>query len=177
VTPVFTPAEIAAKVASLGAAISREYAGRRLLAVVVLKGAMVFAADLIRHITVPLRVDFVRLASYGAGDSPGELVFREDMEMSCEGEHILIVEDIVDTGRSMALLSRVLRGRGAASVALCALIDKTGRREVEVPVDFSRFTLTKGFLVGYGLDLAEEYRALPGIYELSQQERSHSHES
>jgi len=177
VRPVFTPQEIALRVASLGAAISREYAGRRLLVVGVLAGAFVFAADLIRHITVPLRVDFVRLASYGAADFPGGLVLCQDMELSCEGEHILIVEDIVDTGRSMERLVSVLRSRGPASVALCALVDKTERREARIAVDFSGFTLTKGFLVGYGLDFAQEYRALPGIHELSRQERSHSHES
>jgi len=166
VTPVFTAEAIALRVAELGARISGEYQGRRLLIVGVLKGAFVFLADLVRQITVPARVDFVRLASYGAGDCPGEVVFREDMELPCKGEHVLVVEDIVDTGRSMARLLSVLRLREAASVALCALIDKTGRREVQVTVDFPGFKLAKGFLIGYGLDFAEEYRCLPGIYEL-----------
>jgi len=164
--PVFTAGAIACRVAELGAAISRKYQGQRLLIVGVLKGAFVFLADLIRHVTVSARVDFVRLASYGANDSPGEIVFCQDMEMSCTGEHILIVEDIVDTGRTMAQLLSVLRLRGAASVALCALIDKTERREAQVTVDFPGFVLAKGFLVGYGLDFAEDYRSLPGIYEM-----------
>lgn len=166
--PVITPEEIAARVADLGAQISREYQGKELLVVGVLKGAFMFLSDVVRHINVPARVDFVRLASYGSKDSPGELKFLEDLETPCEGKHVLVVEDIVDTGHSMSMLLTVLRSRGAASVRLCALIDKAERRQAEVVVDFSGFRLAKGFLVGYGLDFAEDYRCLPGVYELSQ---------
>lgn len=168
--PVIPPESITARVKELGAAISREYRGRELLVVCVLKGAFIFLADLVRHVDVPVRVEFVRLASYGDKDRPGELCFLQDMDSPCEGKHVLVVEDIVDSGRSMSMLLTILRSRGAASVKLCALIDKVERREVEVTVDFSGFTLAKGFLVGYGLDFAEDYRCLPGVYELSSQE-------
>lgn len=168
--PVITSETIAARVAELGAAISREYEGKDLLVVGVLKGAFMFLADLVRHIAVPAHVDFVRLASYGAKDHPGALAFQQDLETSCRGKHVLVVEDIVDTGHSMAMLLTQLGTRGAASVKLCALIDKAERRKAQVSVDFSGFTLAKGFLVGYGLDFAEDYRCLPGVYELSQQE-------
>lgn len=168
--PVFTPEAIADRVAALGRDISREYQGKDLLVVGVLKGAFMFLADLVRHVSVPARVDFVRLASYGSKDSPGELRFLQDLEEPCCGRHVLVVEDIVDTGHSMDMLLQVLGSRGAASVKLCALIDKAERRQAQVTVDFSGFTLAKGFLVGYGLDFAEDYRCLPGVYELSQQE-------
>jgi hypoxanthine phosphoribosyltransferase len=167
-TPVISREAIAARVEELGATISREYQGRRLLVVGVLKGAFMFLADLVRHLTIPACVDFVRLASYGANDYPGELSFLQDLESPCTDKHILVVEDIVDTGRSMAKLIKVLNSRGAASVKLCALIDKGERRQTQVTVDFPGFTLAKGFLVGYGLDFAEDYRCLPGVYELSQ---------
>lgn len=170
--PVITSETIAARVAELGAAISQEYEGKDLLVVGVLKGAFMFLADLVRHISVPAHVDFVRLASYGAKDHPGELAFLEDIETSCVGKHILVVEDIVDTGHSMAMLLTHLASRGAASVKLCSLIDKAERRKAQVTVDFSGFRLAKGFLVGYGLDFAEDYRCLPGVYELIQQEGS-----
>jgi hypoxanthine phosphoribosyltransferase len=169
---VISPEDIAVRVAGLGKAISAEYEGKELLVVGVLKGAFMFLADLARHISVPAHVDFVRLASYGAKDHPGELSFLQDIETPCAGKHILVVEDIVDTGHSMSMLLDVLRARNAASVKLCALIDKAERRKTKVVVDFSGFTLAKGFLVGYGLDFAEDYRCLPGVYELSQQEGS-----
>lgn len=169
---IISPEDIAARVAELGKAISAEYEGRELLVVGVLKGAFMFLADLVRHISVPSHVDFVRLASYGAKDHPGELQFMQDLETPCAGKHVLVVEDIVDTGHSMTMLLDVLRARNAASVKLCALIDKAERRKTKVVVDFSGFTLAKGFLVGYGLDFAEDYRCLPGVYELSQQEGS-----
>ena len=168
--PVITKEEIAARVAELGADISREYENKCLLIVGVLKGAFMFLADLARHVTVAAHVDFVRLASYGSQETPGELSFLQDIETSCRGKHVLVVEDIVDTGHSMSMLLTVLRSRGAASVKLCALIDKAERRQAQVTVDFSGFTLAKGFLVGYGLDFAEDYRCLSGVYELSQQE-------
>ena len=166
--PVLSREAIAARVEELGAAISREYQGKQLLLVGVLKGAFVFLADLARHVTIPAQVDFVRLSSYADKDHPGELSFLHDLGSSCAGRHVLVVEDIVDTGRSMAGLLGGLQSRGASSVKLCALIDKSERRQKEVTVDFSGFTLAKGFLVGYGLDFAEDYRCLPDVYELSQ---------
>jgi hypoxanthine phosphoribosyltransferase len=166
--PVIPREEITKRVGELGAAISREYAGKDLLVVGVLKGAFMFLSDLVRALTIPAHVDFVRLASYGAKDLPGELSFLEDIETSCSGKHVLIVEDIVDTGNSMAVLLDALRSRGPLSVKLCSLIDKAERRQAQVTVDFYGFRLAKGFLVGYGLDFAEDYRCLPAVYELSQ---------
>ncbi len=165
--PVVTAEMIAERTAQLGRDISARYQGQQLLVVGVLKGAFMFLADLVRHITVPAHVDFVRLASYGATDSPGQLRFLQDLEEPCKGRHILVVEDIVDTGHSMAMLLDALSRREAASVSLCALIDKAERRKTHVEVDFYGFRLAKGFLVGYGLDFAEDYRCLPGVYELS----------
>lgn len=165
-SPVFTPQEIAERVAQLGARISLEYADKDLLLVGVLKGAFVFLADLARSLTIPAQVDFVRLSSYQDKDHPGELVFSRDLELDPRGRHVLVIEDIVDTGRSMSKLMASLAGRGAESVRLCALIDKTERREVHVEVDFSGFRLSQGFLVGYGLDFAENHRCLPGVYKL-----------
>ena len=166
--PVLTREEIASRVEELGAAISAEYAGKDLLVVGVLKGAFMFLSDVVRSLTIPARVDFVRLASYGSKDSPGELKFLQDLETPVEGRHILVVEDIVDTGHSMALLLDVLAARNPLSVKLCSLIDKAERRQAHVKVDFYGFRLAKGFLVGYGLDFAEDYRCLPAVYELIQ---------
>jgi len=168
--PVITAEELAARTAALGADISEHYRGRDLLMVGVLKGAFMFLADLARHISIPAHVDFVRLASYHGGLKPGELSFVQDLDSPCRGRHVLVVEDIVDTGNSMSTLLAQLATRGAASVRLCALIDKVERRKAQVTVDFPGFRLAKGFLVGYGLDFAEDYRCLPGVYELIQQE-------
>jgi len=166
--PIITRDAIAKRVEELGAAISKEYAGKDLLVVGVLKGAFMFLSDIVRSLTIPAHVDFVRLASYGSKNSPGELQFLEDMETPCAGKHVLIVEDIVDTGHSMAMLLGALRARNPLSVKLCSLIDKAERRQAQVAVDFYGFRLAKGFLVGYGLDFAEDYRCLPAVYELIQ---------
>ncbi|GFK95506.1 Hypoxanthine phosphoribosyltransferase [Fundidesulfovibrio magnetotacticus] len=168
--PVITAEELARRTAQLGAEISERYRGQDLLVVGVLKGAFMFLADLVRHISIPAHVDFVRVSSYGADVKPGELKFVQDLDSPCKGRHVLVVEDIVDTGNSMSMLLAELSQRGAASVRLCALIDKVERRKTQVTVDFPGFRLAKGFLVGYGLDFAEDYRCLPGVYELIQQE-------
>lgn len=124
-----------------------------------------FFADLVRHITVKPELDFVRLASYGnASESSRTVSFTKDVEITLEGKHVLIVEDIVDTGRSMDFLMKQLAARGAKSLRLAVLIDKTERREVAVTSDFIGFSLPEGFIVGYGLDYAEKYRELDGIY-------------
>jgi hypoxanthine phosphoribosyltransferase len=111
-------------------------------------------------------MDFVRLSSYADNVNSGRMVFSKDMEMSIKNRHVLLVEDIVDTGYSMEFLSKVLDARQPASVSICSLIDKTERRQTEVEVDYPGFVLEKGFIVGYGLDYAERYRELPGIFEV-----------
>lgn len=165
---VLSKEQIAKRIYELGQEISRDYKGKKLIVVCILKGAVVFFADLIRAIDLEVEVDFVRLASYAnQTHSSGKVVFSKDMELSVEGKHILFVEDIVDTGYTIAYLQKVMSARNAKSIKVCALIDKKERRQVEVEVDYVGFYIPHGFLVGYGLDYAEKYRNLPGVYELN----------
>jgi hypoxanthine phosphoribosyltransferase len=158
--------DIEKRVHELGREISAA-ALPNLLVVAILKGAFIFAADLVRAISIPLEVDFIRVASYGANtSSSGEIRLSKDLETSVVGKNVLLVEDIVDTGQTIAWLKEHLRGRGAASIRICTLIDKRERRGEEVEIDYYGFQLQKGFLVGYGLDYAEQYRHLPDIYHL-----------
>lgn len=156
------------RVAELGAQISARYKGKPLVAVCVLKGAFLFFADLVRHIeNEALELDFVRMASYGSGTTRGrQTIFSKDMEVDVAGKHVLLVEDIVDTGHSVEFLLEVLEKRGAESISICAVIDKHERREVSLTVDFAGFPIQKGFIVGYGMDYAEKYRELDAVYEL-----------
>lgn len=165
---VFSEAAVAARVAELGQEISARYAGvdRDVVMVGVLTGVLPFFADLLRALTFCPVLDFVRLASYGAGTSPGELRFFSDLRTDIAGRHVLVVDDIVDTGLSLAALLGRLGERGPASLAACVLLDKPYRREVEVRVDFVGFTAPSGFLVGYGMDFDERLRRLRGVYEL-----------
>jgi hypoxanthine phosphoribosyltransferase len=156
---------IARRVVELGEQIGRDYAGRDLVMVGVLKGVFIFLADLVRALPFSVEVDFVRLCSYGAGTTTsGEVHITKDVELSLTDRDVLIVEDIVDTGLSMAFLKRHLASHHPRSVKICCLIDKTERREVEVPLDYVGFPIEKGFLVGYGLDCGEQSRTLPEIF-------------
>ncbi len=170
--PVLTPEEIALRVRELGKEISRTYQGQSLVLVGVLKGALVFMADLIRALEIPrVEIDFVRLKSYGFSDtSAGEVQITKDVELPLKGKHVLIVEDIVDTGYTLAYLLEHLRLHEPASIKICCFVDKKERRKVNVPIDFRAFEIPKGFLVGYGLDYAERYRHLPGLYEVVRKE-------
>lgn len=166
-TLLHDPAAIAGRVREMAAQINACYAGESVLVVGVLKGAFIFCADLARHLTMPLEMEFVRLASYGRSSASGpEIKFTKDVETSLAGKHVLIVEDIVDTGRSMAFLCGQFAGRGAASVRLATFVDKPERRELPINADFTGFHIAGGFIVGYGLDYAEQYRELPGLYVL-----------
>lgn len=168
---IFGPDLIQDRVRELGAQISKDFQDRHLLAVCVLNGAFIFCADLVRSMSVETKIDFVKLSSYNDKTfSTGKIRFSMDMETSVQGRSVLIVEDIVDSGHTVSYLSRVLEERGAESVSLCALIDKHERREVEVRVDYAGFFLHEGFIVGYGLDYAEKYRNLPGIFQLVPEE-------
>lgn len=140
--------------------------------IAVLKGAFVFLSDLIRHIDAPVEIDFIRLASYGSGTIPGELQVISDITTPVAGRDVLIVEDIVDTGRSLDLLVRMLKDRGAKSVRICALLDKPYRRVVDIPLDYVGFNIPDVFVVGYGIDLGERHRELPDIYAVEQGEAS-----
>lgn len=160
-------AAIADRVAELGQQISADYAGGELLVVGVLTGAFVFTADLVRALDLPLAVDFIRVASYGdATCSSGKICLSKDLECQVAGRHLLLVEDIVDTGRTLAWLQAHLLTRNPASLKVCALIDKRERRELEVQVDYVGFPVADGFLVGYGLDCGGRYRQLPDICHL-----------
>ena len=164
---VFSEELIRRRVRELAADIDDVYKGETAVAVCVLKGAFPFFSDLVRAMKTDVLIDFVRLASYGDRASSSEHVqITKDVEISLEGRHVLIVEDIVDTGRSMDFLMRYFSSRGAKSIRLAALIDKKERREFSVHSDFAGFDLPSGFIVGYGLDYAERYRTLPAIYEL-----------
>ena len=167
-TEVIPPEAVQARIAELGRDIAARFRGQPLVAVCVLKGAFLFFADLIRCLDLDLTVEFVRLSSYGAGTSRGKhQVFAKDVETSLDGKNVLVVEDIVDTGHSADFLLRTFRERNPRDLALASLVDKFERREVELTVDFPGFHLKKGFLVGFGMDYAERYRELRGIYELT----------
>jgi len=155
-------ADIAAKVTELGARISAAYEGRPITLVSVLKGSLPFMADLMRAIDLPLRIDLMEVSSYGgsATESSGLVRILKDLSASIEGEDVLIVEDIIDTGLTLNYLIRYLRGKNPASLRICTLLDKPARRLVEIPVDYVGFTIPDQFVVGYGLDYGEVYRNL-----------------
>jgi hypoxanthine phosphoribosyltransferase len=157
--------DVEGKVNKLARKISRDYAGREILLVGILKGAFIFMADLARRMTIPVKVDFVRLASYGSGSqSSGRVKITKDLETSLRGKDVLIVEDIIDTGVTLQCLFHRLRARRPHSLKAVALLDKPGRRKVNFQADYVGFTIEDHFVVGYGLDCNEEYRNLPGIY-------------
>lgn len=163
---ILSTEQIQRRIGEMGREINAFYKGEPLVAVCVLKGAFMFFSDLVKHLEGHPQLDFVRLASYGnSTTSSRSIKFSKDIEIDLKGKHVLIVEDIVDTGRSMHFLFHQFEARGAKSLRLAALVDKKMRREVPVTVDFVGFTLPVGFIVGYGLDYAEEYRELPAIYE------------
>jgi len=162
--------ELQRRVAELGAEISRDYAGRRLLLVGVLKGAVFFLSDLMRYIDVPVEVDFMAVASYGsATDSSGVVRILKDLDAAIEGRHVLIVEDIVDSGLTLQYLLRNLGSRGPRTLEVCALLTKPERRKVDLPTRYVGFEIPDRFVVGYGLDYAEQYRNLPFVAVLERQ--------
>jgi hypoxanthine phosphoribosyltransferase len=163
------PDDLRRKVADLGAEISKDYADRDLLLVGVLKGAVFFLSDLMREITVPCEVDFMAVASYGSATSTSGVVrILKDLDDSIEGRHVLIVEDIVDSGLTLQYLLRNLRARGPASVEVCALLTKPERRKIEFDARYVGFEIPDKFAIGYGLDHAERYRNLPYVAALQQ---------
>jgi hypoxanthine phosphoribosyltransferase len=159
---LLTEAQIQAKVAELGNRIGADYAGRQLTLVSVLKGSLPFMADLMRAIPIPLRIDLMEVSSYGgtSTESSGLVRILKDLSASIQGEEVLIVEDIIDTGLTLNYLVRYLRGKNPASLRICTLLDKPARRLVEIPVDYIGFTIPDQFVVGYGLDYGELYRNL-----------------
>jgi len=165
--PLFSSEEIARRVAELGREITRDLGGSPDLVVVgVLKGALVFMADLIRHLPAGASCDFLRLSSYAGTHSTGKVRFDFDLTQPIEGKDVLIVEDIVDTGLSMSFLLPTLRNRNPASLRLCTLLHKPSRQQREVPISYLGFTIPDRFVIGYGLDLEGRYRSLPDIRAL-----------
>lgn len=153
-----------ARIRELGAEISEAYAGRDLLLVGVLKGAVFFLADLMRELSIPCEIDFMAISSYGAGtDSSGVVRILKDLDMNISGRDVLVVEDIIDSGLTLSYLMRSLTARKPASLEVCTLLTKPERREVEVPVRYVGFEIPNKFVIGYGLDFDQRYRNLPYV--------------
>lgn len=156
------------RIAEMGAAISRDYAGQNLLLVCVLKGGVMFLTDLMRNITIPHSIDFMAVSSYGTGVRASSGIVRILMDLSTDikDRNVLIVEDIIDTGHTLEYILRLLQARNPASLRVCCLLDKPTRREVHIPVDYLGFSISDKYVFGYGLDLDEFYRDLPLIATL-----------
>lgn len=159
--------ELIAKIKEIAQQINEDYVGKKVHLVCILSGSVFFTCELAKYITVPVTMDFMRVSSYGDGmDSSGTISIDQDLNMSIEGRHVLVVEDIVDSGRTLALLSNILKKRDPASLRLCSLLDKPSRRVTPVSIDYLGFEIEDYFVVGFGLDYAQKYRNLPYIGEL-----------
>ena len=160
--------EIEAKVREMGARITKDYGGERLLLVGILRGAVVFMSDLMRHLELQCEIDFMEVSSYGAETtSSGVVRILKDMQESVTGRHVLIVEDIIDTGLTLSYLRRSLLARKPVSLEICALLSKPSRRQVDLDVKYVGFEVPDVFVVGYGIDYAGAYRNLPDIRALA----------
>ena len=165
---LITEEQLAAKVAEMGAQLSKDYQGRKLIILGVLKGSVVFMSDLIRSITVPVEMDFMAVSSYGAGvKTSGVVKILKDLDRLIAGYDVLVVEDILDSGMTLSYLTELLRERDPASIRIATLLDKPDRRKVDIKPDYVGFTIPDEFVVGYGLDYAELYRNLPYVGILS----------
>lgn len=159
--------EIGKRVAELAAEIDRDYAGKTPLFVGILKGSVFFFTDLLQQLHIPAQLDFMSVSSYGNGDqTSGRVRIMKDLDRPIAGQHVVIVEDIIDSGTTLSYLKRLLESRNPASVRICTLLDKPDRRRTEVAVDYRGFVIPDEFIVGYGLDYAERYRLEPDIYVL-----------
>ena len=160
---VLEPDRIRERVAQMGAQITQDYAGRSPILVGVLKGSVMFMADLVRHIDLPVRVDFMAISSYGEGGRSGVVRILKDLSEPIEGEDVILVEDIIDTGLTVTYLLTNLRARKPRSLEVCALLDKSVRRIIEVPIRYEGFDIPDEFVIGYGLDHQGRYRNLRSI--------------
>ena len=162
---IISEEEIQARVRELGEAISRDYAGKTITLLCVLKGGLMFLCDLAKHITQPVAYDFMSVSSYGdATETSGVVRIVKDLEESIEGKHVLIVEDIIDTGLTLSYLLNNLHSRNPASLRICTLLNKPENRCVEIPIDYVGFEVPNAFLVGYGLDFKQLYRNIPFVF-------------
>ncbi len=161
---LFSQEQLDRRVSEIAEQINRDYADKEILLVSVLRGSFIFMADLARKITRPCRIDFMSVSSYGKGtSSSGQVQITKDLSEDISGLHVIVIEDILDSGNTLSYLLRILEQRHPASIRLCTLLDKPDRRKVEVTVHYSGFTIPDAFVVGYGLDYAERYRNLPYI--------------
>jgi hypoxanthine phosphoribosyltransferase len=166
---LYAPDAIAARVAGIAADLNQRFAGRSAVVVAVLKGATVFLADLLRQLTFPVTVDFVRIASYGTGTKPGEIRFVKDVELPLEGRDVIVVDDIVDTGGTLARLRQALAGHHPASITTVALLRRAPKRRLPPNLDLVGFELESDeFVAGYGIDCAERFRELGAIHAVAQ---------
>ncbi len=161
---LITQDQLYQRIQQMAEEISSDYQEKDLLMVAILKGSVLFYSDLLRAMRIPVCMDFMSISSYGSGTkSSGEVKMIKDLDKNIEGKHVIIVEDIVDSGRTLSYLKRILLARNPASIKICTLLDKPERREVELTPDYKGFTVANEFVVGYGLDYAEQYRNLPEI--------------
>ncbi len=163
--------ELQARIAELGEEISRDYAGKELLMVCILRGGVFFTVDLMKNVDIPHMVEFMAISSYGAGarESTGDVRITFDLQTNIRGKHVLLVEDIIDSGHTLASVIERLSVQGPASLEICALLDKASRREVDVPIKYRGFNIEDKFVFGYGLDIDEYFRGLPfiGVVDLN----------
>jgi hypoxanthine phosphoribosyltransferase len=165
---IFTRDQIESKAAEIGRRITADYAGREVIFVGVLRGAVMWLSEVVKYVDLEARLDFMVVSSYGkATKTSGVVRIDKDTAEDVEGRHVILVEDIVDTGRTLNYIKEHLTGKGAASVKVCALLDKPSRREMPVDIDYLGFTVGDVFIVGYGLDVAQRYRNLPYITSVS----------
>lgn len=161
---LFTQEQIWRRAEELGQEISEDYAGEKVVLIGTLKGAIPFMADLMKNISLDIEIDFVAASSYGSGtESSGEVILKHDITLDLEGKHVILVEDIIDTGNTIKALKAYLQKRGPKSVSICTLLDKPARRTVDVKGDYIGFVVEDLFIVGYGLDFNQKYRNLPYI--------------
>ncbi len=160
---LITDAQLAKRIAALGRQIERDYVGRELVIVSLLNGTVMFLGDLIRHIGIPLRLDFIGVSSYGAGTESGDLVFTKELRIDVRGRDVLLVDDILDTGKTVHRVLKKLRALKPRRIRTCVLLDKPERRVEKVQADYVGFKIPNVFVVGYGLDFAEKYRNLPFV--------------
>ena len=160
---LITDAMLAARVKTMAKEIQRDFINRELVVVSLLNGTVMFLADLIRHLSLPLRLDFMGVSSYGEGTESGDLVFTKELRLDVKGRDVLLVDDILDTGRTLSRVIPKLRALEPRRIKICVLLDKPARRVIKVPADYVGFRIPDQFVIGYGLDYAEKYRNLPFV--------------
>lgn len=163
---MISESQVDERIREIAEQLNQEYAGKTLHMICILKGSVLFFAELAKYITVPVTMDFMATASYGESTVSSGLEMRKDLDEDIDGRHVLIVEDIIDSGNTLSMVKRMLAARNPASIRICTLLDKPARREAQVEVEYTGFEIPDKFVVGYGLDYAQRYRNLPYVGEL-----------